>query len=396
MQIAGLYGTETGTNFNLVPKTIKFSVKLRSGLTKDGYQLLYLHITKDGRRRINTGIRVPVSNWDSSSSRVRGNTQEVRDLNLSITNVISKASSIVTRYRITGTNLTLEQFEKEYNYGIPRENFIPYLDFWLKTYKGHINEGTRKKYQSDINKLKEWKPKITFHDIDESFASSWRTYCKKMNNSPATIERQLRTFKDALKWAKKDGIYFPLNLDDLVVYNYRTNRTYLLPAEVKKFEKYLKNEFTSDTHKTITAFFLFGCYTGKRLNELRQVTREDSNSDIVQVISTKTGKKVTMAITPKIEELIDHAPDLFIKHYADQTINKELKKIAKILKIKKVISIHVGRHTFATAWARNDQNIFSLMKILGHSKMETTMNYVHMVEEENVSLLGELTDSLYD
>lgn len=397
MQITGAFGTITGTKNNSVPKTIKYSVKLRSGSTQNGSQVLYLVGTKNSERiRINTGIYIPIDSWDKSKRRVRGNSQEVSDLNLSIDNVIARASAIVTHYRITGQNLTLKQFEKEYNYGIPRVNFIGYLRYWLQTYKGHINPKTKKKYTSDINKLEEWRKDITFHDIDETFPSAYRKYCKSINNKDATIERQLRTFKDALTHAKKDKIYFPLDLKEFKIYNYRTNRTYLLPHEVKKFEKYLKNEFTSDTHKNIVAFFLFGCYTGKRLNELKQVSRAETNSKIIQVVSTKTGKKQTMAISPKIKELLNAAPDLFVKTYADATMNKELKKIAKVLKINKSISIHVSRHTFATAWARSQQSIFDLMKILGHSKMETTMNYVHMVEEENIQHLSDITDSLYD
>ena len=54
--------------------------------------------------------------------------------------------------------------------------------------------------------------------------------------------------------------------------------------------------------------------------------------------------------------------------------------------------IHRYRHTFAKQWILNGGNVVSLSKLLGHSSLEITQNYIHLlvsdiarqVEEFNV------------
>jgi site-specific recombinase XerD len=49
--------------------------------------------------------------------------------------------------------------------------------------------------------------------------------------------------------------------------------------------------------------------------------------------------------------------------------------------IKKTVSFHVARHTFATTFLRIGGTVEVLQKLLGHSKLETTMEYIHIMEE---------------
>ena len=68
----------------------------------------------------------------------------------------------------------------------------------------------------------------------------------------------------------------------------------------------------------------------------------------------------------------------------DQKINFHLKSIATRCKIHKNISMHVGRHTFATTFYRNTKDIYALQKLLGHAKIEHTLVYVHTVQGEDL------------
>lgn len=45
-------------------------------------------------------------------------------------------------------------------------------------------------------------------------------------------------------------------------------------------------------------------------------------------------------------------------------------------------SIHAFRHTFAIGWVRNNGNMFSLQKLLGHSNLEMTKRYVKLFAED--------------
>lgn len=64
--------------------------------------------------------------------------------------------------------------------------------------------------------------------------------------------------------------------------------------------------------------------------------------------------------------------------YDDDSIREILKKAAKEAKITKKVHPHMLRHSFATHLIQNGYAITEVQPLLGHSKIETTMVYVHL------------------
>lgn len=52
--------------------------------------------------------------------------------------------------------------------------------------------------------------------------------------------------------------------------------------------------------------------------------------------------------------------------------------------------MHVGRHTFATTYVRNNGSVFRLQKLLGHDDIKSTMTYVHLIEMEALEGIDDL------
>lgn len=58
-----------------------------------------------------------------------------------------------------------------------------------------------------------------------------------------------------------------------------------------------------------------------------------------------------------------------------------LKKIARMCGIKKTLTTHMGRHTFATTVTlANGVSIESISSMLGHSEIKTTQIYAKIVD----------------
>lgn len=70
---------------------------------------------------------------------------------------------------------------------------------------------------------------------------------------------------------------------------------------------------------------------------------------------------------------------------SEQKINDDLKLIALYAGIDKPLTTHVGRHTFATTYLSlkgvEKGTVQNLQRILGHSSINTTMIYVHLIDE---------------
>src|SRR5690606_20372303 len=68
---------------------------------------------------------------------------------------------------------------------------------------------------------------------------------------------------------------------------------------------------------------------------------------------------------------------------SNQKLNSYLKEIADICKIKKNLTFHIARHTFATTITlSNGVPIETVSKLLGHSKIATTQIYAKVVEKK--------------
>jgi site-specific recombinase XerD len=67
--------------------------------------------------------------------------------------------------------------------------------------------------------------------------------------------------------------------------------------------------------------------------------------------------------------------------YALSEVTDIIAKLARSAEMKR-IGCHALRHTFATNFVRNGGDPFSLQRLLGHTNIETSLVYVHMVGAE--------------
>jgi len=79
----------------------------------------------------------------------------------------------------------------------------------------------------------------------------------------------------------------------------------------------------------------------------------------------------------------------FFQNLTEQYTNRQLKVIAEKAGIRKNLTTHVARHTFATMMAQR-VDITILQKLLQHSKLKETMIYVHMSNQIVESALDKI------
>lgn len=68
---------------------------------------------------------------------------------------------------------------------------------------------------------------------------------------------------------------------------------------------------------------------------------------------------------------------------SNQKLNSYLKEIADLCKIKKNLTFHIARHTFATTVTlSNGLPIETVSKLLGHTKIATTQIYAKVLDRK--------------
>ena len=73
-------------------------------------------------------------------------------------------------------------------------------------------------------------------------------------------------------------------------------------------------------------------------------------------------------------------------------MNAYLKEIADLAKIKKYLTTHVARHTFASLSLCNHVSIEVISKMLGHSDIKTTQIYAKMQDSAVLDDMQKMRD----
>ena len=204
-----------------------------------------------------------------------------------------------------------------------------------------------------------------------------------------------------LEWIEKDPfVRFKLKFT-------KHQRDYLSESELQIFERgVLKTEH----HRKTRDVFVFSCYTGLSYTDVKSLT----DHNIVRGIDgdywiftqrEKTEQSVKIPLLNKALDIIRKYDNYEVNStkllpvYSNQKTNVYLKEIAALFEIKKNITFHSARHTFATTVTlSNGVPMETVSKLLGHSKLSTTQVYARVIEEkvsvDMKSLRNKLNDNI--
>jgi site-specific recombinase XerD len=361
----------------------------------DGTSALYLQIfLNKEKKKVPCNIAVKTSEFDKVKQRVKSKHILHKDYNLIIEKMLSDINKIEVNYRLSGTVLTLTRLLEEFENPTSRIDFIKFWENEMERQKEILKPDTYRQQITMLNKTKNFKSPLFFYEITENYIQDLKTHCKNnLKNTDNTISSLLKSFKKYLHIANKKGITTPVSFDDIKNKTFKGNRTFLSPEEIIKINNYWESEFIKESHKNILSRFLFSCFTGLRISDIDNLKEENIISDTLVFTAVKTGKFQRVNLNDSAKKYIDKKI-IFKSGYTGEYINRELKDIAKICGIRKTISYHVSRHTFATNFLLCGGRVEQLQKILGHSKITDTMIYVHIVDSITDIQINNMDDIL--
>jgi len=162
-----------------------------------------------------------------------------------------------------------------------------------------------------------------------------------------------------------------------------------LPVVLSKSEvNWMISSLTNPKHKCILSM-LYG--TGVRVSELTHIKMRDIDLDrmLLRVFQGK-GKKDRLTILPvslkqtlnKQAQLKTPSDFLFTNGRGDHLTEASIQKIvafaARTANVRKSVSPHTLRHSFATHLLENGTDIRYIQELLGHAKLQTTQIYTHV------------------
>ena len=270
------------------------------------------------------------------------------------------------------------------------ENYRNYLK-----YERAYSDNTVGAYMNDLNKYEEFLKK----DILESDTEDLERYLKYIKNlESTTVAHKITSIKSYFNYNIKRGIV-SVNPADKVS---RPKLTKHLPEYLTEEEvgKLLDVEVKSPydyRNKTILELLYS---SGIRISELVNIKTPnyDSEECLIRIMGKGSKERIVPLGDYAINIMNDymnnyrplinkkHTDYIFVNNRGDkisrQFIFKVIKKEALKKGIKKDISPHTLRHTFATHLLKNGADLRIIQELLGHENISTTQIYTHVTNNK--------------
>lgn len=184
-----------------------------------------------------------------------------------------------------------------------------------------------------------------------------------------------------------------------------SKKEFLSAAEVRKMAMTpyeTQGTMSKDLQDEIRRAFLFGCLTGFRISDIRQLTWDCIDMERMEICKRqqKTRRLVIVPIKESILTLLGERPDdpaipLFPElARTETTTNRYIHKWAAKAGIRKNVTWHTARHTDATLLLESGSDLYTVMRLLGHTKIQTTMQYAVVSDKKKREAVQNLPDVL--
>lgn len=387
--------------------SVQFLIKVVKA--KNGKAPIYCRITVNGKRsEVSLKKYIEAMKWISAAGIVKGNTEEARVINNQIDQLKIEINKQFNRLIADGKTVTSEILKKALSSEEQEENKEMTL---LELYKYHndqmkdligndVVKATHTKYLTSYSKLENFITKrlrlkdTPLSELNYKFISDFEHYLKsdeKIGHN--TTMKYIRNLKKVMNMAVSNEWILRNPFDKFKCAAHRVKREILTPNELQTLSE---KSFEISRLDEVRDIFLFCCYTGYAFADVERLERKDvtigfDGKKWIHTDRKKTGTVSNVPLLPFaqliVEKYADHeycvCVDKLLPVKSNQKMNAYLKEIADLCGIKKTLTMHMARHTFATTVTlSNGVPIETVSKMLGHTKLATTQIYAQVLENK--------------
>jgi integrase/recombinase XerD len=381
---------------------------IHTSRAKNNQTRIYVRITVNGKRaNISLKYKVDILTWDSNRQRAKGNSEAARALNQYLDQVHSKLVQCYQDLKFKGQLITAELIKANYlgedDNSKTLQNLIEYhtkktentlANGTLKNFE--VTQGYINRYLNDVLNT----PNIYLKELDYKFICDFANFLhcywpkghpKVMSNN--TVMKHVQRFRKIvtlgyhIEWIDRDPFvrWKP-------IYEKR-ERPYLTANELSNIETY---HFPIERLERVRDLFIFSCYTGIAYIDIISLSNDNihkgiDGNDWIFTNRQKTKSPVKVPLLAKAQELIykyqnhpmTQITETLFPVITNEKVNLYLKEIAEACGLKKNLTFHMARHTFATTVTlSNGVPIETVSKLLGHSKIASTQVYARVIERK--------------
>lgn len=365
---------------------IKEPIRLRTKTLANGNKSLYLDMYQNGKREYLFLRLYLIPETDQAAKTANHNTLQAANAIkaqkiIELANSQAGLSSASVRSKIR-----LIDWVEQYRENILKRNPESCYRLHLTSLKNHLE-----KYDSSA----------TLRNVTKDYCEGFIDYLLNVDTphgskmATSTAEGYMTMLTSALNAAVREDIITSnpmLKVDPLKKPRHgQSMREYLTIEEIKRLIE------TPAKYESVKRAFLFCCFCGLRYSDVEALTwgkiTEQNGQTMARIIVRKTRQPLHVPLSP---EALRWLPERGKASDSDKIFNVgeyhvgrlHLKKWVESSGIKKHITFHVARHSFATLMLTLGADLYTTSKLLGHSKVTTTQIYAKIVDAKKVEAVN--------
>ncbi len=394
---------------------VSFFLK-RNAKKRDGTVPIIARITINGKvSQFSTKLHTKPTLWSVKLSKMKGQNSNAKNINSLLDEIKARIYSIYHEQVIFNKEISSEVVKNKF-LGISTEekqtlisSFDEHNDKMKKMVGVSCSKSIHQKYCL-VRKLlhlflreKYNVSDITLQSINYSFICDFENYLKlKHKYSVNTTAKTMQRFKKIVNISINNNI---IHKNPFVNYKIKTEtieREFLSEEELKIL---LTTDFENERIERVRDVFIFSCFTGLAYIDIKNLHPEDiikSFDNKLWIIKERQKTKVQsrillldipLKILKKYENKLQN--NKLLPVLSNQKMNSYLKEIADICGIKKKLTFHLARHTFATTVTLSKGvPIETVSKMLGHTNIKTTQIYAKVVNSKISQDMAHLSKQL--
>ena len=271
-----------------------------------------------------------------------------------------------------------------------------------------FSENTINAYRNDLNQLADFIEETAvgkgytpdWSRVDRNLLISYILDLKERNYAPATVARKVAAVKSFFDFLVADGIIKSDPTENLS--SPKVGKSLPKPLSATEVELLLAAPARLSTHEAkrdvAMIELLYAC--GMRVSELISLNMGDVNLEAGYVRCLGKGSKeriipIHQAASKVVKEYIGEARTYLLHNRDEQALflNRRgerltrqgfwliLKTYARAAGIKKPVTPHTLRHSFATHVLSGGADLRAVQELLGHANISSTQIYTHLTTE---------------
>lgn len=281
-----------------------------------------------------------------------------------------------------------------------QKQVMRYLDYCK--YQKELDEKTIKAYKIDLTQYFNFiKKQYTSKEKNEEFVILLHRQYKQK-----TIKRKIASVKAFFNYLENENV-----MDNpFRKINVKFKEEIVLPRIIPKHEieqllKYMYSCNLDDRNILRDLVVVEMCFaTGARVSEISNIKVEnvDLKTGLIRLIGKGKKERFIQIVQSSVLELmkkyyslnskmIEACGYFFINRlgtrYSEQSIRLMVKKYSYLAGIKRNITPHMFRHSFATYLIEEGADLSCVQRLLGHSSIKTTQIYIHVTIKHQIEIL---------